>query len=348
MGRGKEEEERKEHIGLLLRERKKAIYNLVLLLAASFVVLIGVLTMAWFARNRENGAGGMGVKIAGKDFDLITLSDDKTNKYGIYHDPYHQAIRSDETDAYDIWLVDVDSDINNYNKEGTDDGSLGIEPGSSGVIRFYIKPYQSVTVDFTFQTIGYNSKTTTSGGQTQVTMNELSSSDGDPACFLSGHVLLFENCTHDNEKNTDTYSGFIPTGNDGKRVLSKSFELGGPYDADTDNDDINDAYKVDIFWIWPLTLDTLVYNSSSASAGMICDRNAVAPEGEDNDYKKVVNNICTYPQYYIKGYSPNATYTEETIAGRNAMYNDADQDIGMNVEYVLLRLIAETASSNSQ
>lgn len=282
----------------------------------------------------------MGVKSKGKSFDLITLSDDATNKNGVYYSPYHTAIQSNEGESYDIWLVDSGSNLNNYANTGTDDGTLGIEPGSSGVIKFYIKPYQDVTIDFTFETIGYNSRSTVVGGEPTISMTELSSDAGDPACFLNGHVLLFENF----DSTSGYYSGLIPSGADGKRVFSRSFQLNGSYDADTNDDRTNDAYEVDVYWIWPMTLDTLVDNSNP-SVTMICDKSAMPAQGEtDNDYTKVVNNICSYPQYYIKGYSPTTTYTEAKIKGRNAMYNDADQEIGMNVEYVLLRLDAEAGT----
>ncbi|MBE5863963.1 MAG: hypothetical protein E7295_14145 [Lachnospiraceae bacterium] len=61
MGKQKEEEEKKDRAALLLQERKKIIYNLVLLGAASFVVLIAVLTMAWFVNNTKVNGTNMSV-----------------------------------------------------------------------------------------------------------------------------------------------------------------------------------------------------------------------------------------------------------------------------------------------
>lgn len=306
-----------------------------MILGLSLLIFVGI---AWFTMNRETETNGMGVKVAGRSFDLITLSNDSTNKNGVYYNPYHASIQANESEGYDIWLVDSGSNMNNYSASGTADETMGIEPGSSGVIKFYIKPYEDVTVTFTFQTIGYTARTTVVGEQETVTMTELSSSAGNPACFLNGHVLLFEN--QDLINTPHYYTGLIPTGNDGTRSFSREFELDGSYDTDTDSDGTNDAYEVDIYWVWPETLDTLVYNSAS-SAVLICDRNAAAEEGELNDYYKVVSNICTYPQYYLNGYSPTTTYTEASLVGKNVLYNDADQEIGMNVEYVLLRLGAE-------
>lgn len=320
------------------RKRTLIKFGLMTVLAAIILVFASI---AWFTMNKDVGTSGMGVKTKGLSFDLITLSDDDTNKNGVYYDPYHVAIQSNESESYDIWLVDSDSNMNNYANTGTDDGTLGIEPGSSGVLKFYIKPYENVSITFTFQTIGYTARTTTVGEQQTVSMTELPSAAGNPACFLNGHVLLFE----DNNSTTNFYSGLIPTGADGKRSFTREFELNGSYDTDTDGDGTDDAYEVDIYWIWPETLDTLVFNSGS-SATLVCDKDAAVPQGETyNDYNKVVNNICSYPQYYLNNYSPTATYTESFLVGRNAMYNDADQEIGMNIDYVLLRLGTDTTGN---
>ena len=306
------------------------------------VVLLIFSAIAWFSMNGKAGARGMSVKAKGKSFELITLSSDSTsNKNGAFYNPYHNAIRENGTEYYDIWLVDSNSNIGNYTSTGVVDDTLGIEPGSSGDIKFYIRPYEDVTINFSFQTIGYTARNTTVNEQPTVTMTELQSNPGNPACYLNGHVLLFE----DKDSVTNYYEGLIPAGSDKQREFVREFEFNGSYDSDTDGDGVNDAYVVNIYWIWPMTLDTLVYNSNSA-ATLICDRNAAAQPGETNDYSKVVSNICTYPQYYLSGYSPTTTYTESLLVGRNAMYNDADQEIGMNIDYVLLRLDAEPGSNN--
>ena len=316
-------------------KRRKALIKLGSITVLTALVLLFA-TIAWFTMNKETGTSGMGVKVKGKSFDLITLSDDQDNKNGAFYSPYHEAIQRGETEGYGIWLVDGSSNINNYSSSGSSESSLGIEPGSSGTITFYIKPYSNVTIDFTFQTIGYISGTETVEGHPRTTMTELSASEGDPACFLNGHILLFEH--HDT-----FYSGFIPADGNGRRVLRKTFEVGGDYDADTNGDSRNDAYRVDIHWVWPETLDTLVYNATDAV--MICDRDAASAQGS-NDYQQVVSHICSYPQFFLKGLPSGTSYTEAQIKGKNAMYNDADQDIGMNVEYVLLRLSTDTSSGD--
>lgn len=322
----------------LLKSKKELISSLVLIIFIGLVLVFALWsanrTVAWFANNKNVTAEGMSVRSKDKDYELITLSSDAANKNGVYFDPYHAAVLGTDGDGYEIWLVDSDSNIGNYSSTGNETYSNGLEPGSNGVIKFYIKPYKDITLSFSFQTVGYTSEPATIGGQETVVMTELTSNSGDPACFLNGHILLFEG------KGATYYTGLIPAGNDGNRVFTREFIHNGAYDADTDGDDVDDAYEVDIYWVWPKTLDTLVKNAGSNST-LICDKNAVVPEGETNDYYKVVNNICAYPEYYLERHGhDDVVFTEQNLSGRDEFYNDADQSIGMNVEYVMLRLDA--------
>ena len=101
MGRQKEDGEKKDRTALLLQERKKIIYNLVMVMTASFVVLIGMLTMAWFALNKDTSSGGMGVKSTATLFELKT---------------------SGSTGLYDAYITDVDSDYSTSSETGGNNG----------------------------------------------------------------------------------------------------------------------------------------------------------------------------------------------------------------------------------
>ena len=85
MGKQKEEEEKKDRTALLLQERKKIICNLVLILAASFAVLIGVLTMAWFASNPKVSGTNMSVTVRLPDSVKISLGQ-KNGDYLVGYD----------------------------------------------------------------------------------------------------------------------------------------------------------------------------------------------------------------------------------------------------------------------
>ncbi|MCR5461071.1 MAG: hypothetical protein K6F51_14450 [Acetatifactor sp.] len=59
----KDEEKKKKDRAALLLERRKIAYNFVLLLTTFFVVLIGVLTLAWFVSNKKVKSTSMNVMV---------------------------------------------------------------------------------------------------------------------------------------------------------------------------------------------------------------------------------------------------------------------------------------------
>ena len=113
MAERKDEEKKYDREALLL-EKKKVVFNLVLLLAASFVVLIGVLTMAWFASNTKVNGTNMSVITQVPDGVKISLGHLKST------DNIHFAIDFDENDAIKLpvtsndkdWFSEID--ISNY------------------------------------------------------------------------------------------------------------------------------------------------------------------------------------------------------------------------------------------
>ena len=65
-------------------KRRKALIKLGSITVLTALVLLFA-TIAWFTMNKETGTSGMGVKVKGKSFDLITLSDDQDNKNGAFY-----------------------------------------------------------------------------------------------------------------------------------------------------------------------------------------------------------------------------------------------------------------------
>lgn len=146
---GKKEEEEKKDRAMLLLERKKIIFNLVLFLAASFAVLIGALTMAWFAMNKNVGADEM--KVASKDlpFELsVDAPYSTTPDYSlILNDEFGYSTTVHETGGSTAaikWVMSDDTyDSTNPNR--------GLRPGSKGSFSFNIIPKSAGTYTIYFQ-----------------------------------------------------------------------------------------------------------------------------------------------------------------------------------------------------
>ncbi|MBR4732197.1 MAG: hypothetical protein IK081_05445 [Lachnospiraceae bacterium] len=305
---GKKEEEEKKDRAALLLERKKITFNLVLLLAASFVVLIGVLTMAWFAKNTMVKGNGPG--ISAKDGKGYTISFLENSTNGIFSD-YYDAIREETDPSVLVMGMTADSNLDNY--ESTDEG---IVPGASGKMSFYLTPTGNpVDLKFEIEIVGYVSSVT----DDEITMTELD--DGDLKDHLNGHVFLFE----EYDETTETYAKPILPDANSKRVFTREFDS---------------QELVNIYWVWPEHLSNLVnaYNGTTITAHTLVD-------DQGDDYDDIVENVCAYPTYYFRSESAGATLnnlTETKLTSEyvtyGSLYDAADNDIGTGVDYILFRM----------
>ncbi len=354
MGKQKEEEEKKDRKAILLEERKKAIYNLVLLFAAAFVVLIGVLTMAWFVNNTKVNGSNMSVTVDDKKFTITMFSESRD---GIFKQVYHEAVH--EKNAL-YWQMTATNNLVNYiyptyneDNEIVNPGDRGIHPGTEGVISFNVIPkVSSLDLIFDFEIIGYQAsyidanETPDNHEDDELVMTKLSDVEdgsGDiPRNLLNGHILLFENRTETTENGvtTITYSKPILSNQQMHRIMYKPIS-----GKDT-------ATPINIYWVWPNTLSTIVDARSFNGITAV-------PFCEDDDaygcdsYTAVIENLESNPQYFLKGVNANDTITAADIADNydyyGDMYDQGDNEIGMRVNYLLIKLsvIEGTAGGGS-
>ena len=313
--------------------------------------------------NKETASGGMGVKAAGPAYEITPVN----GTDGAFYDPYHKVIQESETDSYAVWKITEDDNFGNYS------GSTGIRPGSHGKISFYVTPkVSSIDLDFCFEAIGYRNRDITSvdpdTGETVVTGHEMipitSSSEDETdravSNYLNGHILLFEK--GDKVGDDIIYSGLIASNEDMKRVIK-----GRRFDMQEENN----AQLVTVYWVWPETLSKLVDARSNSRV----DNSPFTDENDDkNTRQAIMTNIADYPQYYLKSVSLEKTtgdndeeirtYTVKDatldtdldsaeIVGRYNIYSDlydqVDNNIGMTVNYILLRLsVTESTSAGGE
>lgn len=228
-------------------------------------------------------------------------------------------------------------------------------------------------MQFTFDVIGYHSSDSAFSNEnesselTLTPVANMGSKGADIAEYLNGHILLFENRTPvyettivtDPETGEETitntqnilryvYSGLIETDEDMKRVLKNT--------AKTHFIGSNTEIPVDIYWIWPNTLGTLIDVGSRDDVQEI-------PLCTGEELTKVTNYVLSHPQYFFKGYTASTSNdsNDETVSGSSLtleaitddyeiygdMYDMADNDIGMNVNYILLKLTATENTTNT-
>lgn len=311
------------------KRRRAALSKMVILLA--FTVLVWLfLTIAWFTMNKDVGTSGMGIKSASSNFEITNISG---SKEGIFTDPYHVAVHEEEA-LY--WQMTATNNLINYNDptydendEMTDPGDQGLHPGTEGVISFNVTPrVDSIDLTFDFEIIGYQASKDEDDEFVMTKLSDVSGGDGNVAQnLLNGHILLFEH--RSGTAGNYVYSTPICSNEQMHRIMNRT--VTGK----------NSATQIDIFWVWPNTLSTLVDASASGIS--------TVPFCVDNDvfhydsYTAITGNIESYPHYYLKGASSSDTIDAEDDIGTHYlsygdMYDQGDNEIGMRVNYLLVKL----------
>lgn len=291
-------------------------------------------TIAWFTMNRDVGTSGMSMSVAGPTFEVTNISGSRDGIFKDIHDKVHE-----EGALY--WKMTATNNLINYNPYVDEDhpGDQGIHPGTEGVISFNVIPKtDSVTLDFDFEIIGYQASTDDKGTEKtdddELVMTALSDvADGDGIIaqnMLNGHILLFEHRDEVtvNGVTTVTYSTPICSTADMHRIMNRT--VTGK----------NTATLIDIYWVWPSTLSHIVNASAS---GITTTPFCVDDDAYDYDsYTAISGNVATYPHYYLKGATSTDTITVSDIGAHYSaygdMYDQGDNEIGMRVNYLLLKL----------
>lgn len=286
-------------------------------------------SIAWFAQNRESSAGSMQIAARGPNYDILVL---ENGSDGRYYEDYHSLVR-DQSAV--VWQMTAGSHMENY---GDAAGNQGIRPGSCGVISFYVKPFvERVDLSFEFEILGYSYEEEATGDDEKM---KLLRSDESPAQFLNGHILLFEERTGDSESDY-IYSKPILSDADMQRVISRN-----TYTKKANNE----PTLVNIYWVWPMTLSRLVdaraCQKITVSESPLISTEPYPESSGTSAYSETVDNIITYPDYYFKGVSRPDDETdrldETAIATDYDKYGDyydqADNNIGMGVDFILLKM----------
>ncbi len=310
---GDDNERKKRLAGSLIKFGSLAVFAFIVWLFA---------TIAWFSQNKATSSSGMGVKV-GTDRFAITMLDSGTN--GIFYDPYHQDVHDDNAM---VWKMTASNNLINYNPYVDEEnvGDLGIKPGSEGVISFNVIPQTgNIDLSFDFEVVGYQASTDENNNNALV-MTPLSELEGDTGTtlqdLLNGHILLFEHKTEITESGAarTIYSDPILSDENMHRIMTRSF---------------SEATQVDIYWVWPNTLSTLV--NATSFPGITTE-----PFCSGTSYTAITGNIGSYPQYYLKGEDPSDNIDASRIAQHYDFYGDkydrGDNEIGMCVNYLLIKL----------
>lgn len=342
-----------------------------LIMGTLIVIVLYHPLLSWFTMNKEVEGTGVQMKTVGLNYEITSIVEEGSN--GKWYDTYHEKLFNTGSNTL-VWQITDESNFGNYQAENATAENGGIKPGSYGKISFNVTPRISpLDLKFDFEVIGYHSSDsvfneTPTKGKDNLLMTRVDTLDNGSEIvgYLNGHILLFEKrspvyetkTTTDSETGEEkteqvvvgyTYSGLIQTSDDMVRVLSNTEK--------THFTTANSPTQVDIYWVWPNTLSSLIDVSSKGYTAPICT---------GTDLTAVQNYVLAHPEWFLKGCtapsSDNAETGEESDANSTSlapddiikdyenygdMYDMADNSIGMNVNYILLRLSAEEISADT-
>jgi len=311
------------------------ITRLVLIVVSGAVLIVSaVTTVAWFSHNTTVRGTGMQVVVDADNYKLLiqrTTEYDReytsgpNNGSAIY--PGISDLKEDvlrDTEGYSLTATDtsgagalafelVNEDVISMN--GVDTRFLS--PGSYGTVTFYIQKLtpSDITVDFSLNIGGY------ADGFDESDNPIITRVDNETYLnFLKGHILFFTGReTNNNDTPLDAsddfyvYTGLIDEGTFSFDTTEKT-----PVTVNAIS-----CYRVTLYWEWPLTYSDITSKVSSGEYP--------SPVGTYLSQKKsFVENEVTKSYFLAKNLS--SSIPEELNDG----YNDADQIIGDNIQYVVV------------
>lgn len=350
-----------------LKNQWKIFFKTGFIMLAALIAII-VACIAWFVSNNKVDSTGMNIRAAGSEFDLAASIKNAESTNGIY-DNLLSVPNGEKNKEYSVtsgnhtaisWAITDNSNLRNET-----DKSLGIEPGSSGSITFYIIPHKNgaLNVSLTLSLTGYTLKNT----GTELTSESLTDIKADAQQLLEGHILLFAG--YDEQKNS--YKGWISQDGDPWSMSldnsSLSQKENGELIWSIKDAKAENAYPVTVYWIWPELLESyLLKKESYTGTRPLLFPAEKAESASDSNLEalpsKLFAKMCKgldessgnsgNSNRYLRWETEEATVTVDTLKqirnrynsalyGNVAAYYDlADQYIGSNVQYVKLTLNA--------
>lgn len=345
-------------------------YVKIVLLLLFFISAIAFGSIAWFTMNKIGGVGGASVKVGDYPLLLEVHGDQAENKSlfslvnAALFDPEDAGYQEGEQPDEDLLEFQATPGKNRIIWEKTsrtaNDGhhAEGLEPNSCGKLTFWIVAKEAGTFDpeFEFQIDGFHAVTHDEArGNTTVTIvdqlfeinEDLSDhSDVDDSLtasaeaekiraleYVRSHILFFR----DKDAN-GYYSGFL--GN------SRSFRLSDIYPASGGTTFTKGEKKqVTIYWKWANTFEQMIYDASYTEYEPILalassdDRTALLTYLQPSNSSMFFGLTDAQVTAYLAAVQGNdEDAAEEAIEALSIAYNDADQEIGDMIQYILIEM----------
>ena len=335
-----------------------AFFKVVAMLIFSAIMLI-FSGIAWFTMNKETGTGGMGVKTVGMPYELEVRGSFVENSsimtgYSLFTEEFKNGIQQEdgEGNLINIFRTGGSNEKIVWRKSATSsDYPQGLTPGSHGELAFWVIPNQTgvLNLKFDLDIRGYLAvyEDDVMTDLVEVT-DDLTDSEENAAIgitgaetkkaalnYINGHILFFRNY----DSATGYYSDFC-----GEDAIEFCDYISGSDKTVTKDQ----PYPVTIYWIWVNDFGDMFLPSTSqyASEPLFADLN-------DDDREAVFEYLEDSKEIMFSGIN-QATVTSALTEVQNSSsptftsslrtltvgYDNADLDIGNNIDYILIELTA--------
>lgn len=296
-----------------LKNQWKTFFRTGPIVIAAAIVMIA-LSIAWFVSNTKVDATGVQIRAAGSEFDLAAEAkpdvQSATGTYDNLLDVLPGATLSigdkkfrytGEGKTFISWAITDDSNMQN-NKD------LGIEPGSSGKLTFYIISHKdgplSVNINLIFtgyHVEGWNSTAAANTAEMAVKSSDLKELDEPTQQLLEGHVLFFAGY----DEKSNSYKAWISDDAESwnmtlENTCIKASNAGNDTESSkaallTRNEDGSLTWKIDqavkeaaypvtLYWVWPEMLESYLGKEQNTRYPLLFPK-----DSSDTD------KLCTLP-----------------------------------------------------
>ena len=300
---------------------RRGVFLLVSFFVIAFSVIVGLnLSWGWFARSSDASASGLQIAAKTGSCDLLI---ERTTEYdrekgspavAVYDgiSELKSKLAADgfgitETSTQDVPILAFELinelEFSEYDTEAEQMITTRfLMPGAYGKLTFYLRPREGVgniNVPFSLELGGFYGEETQSG----LEIHEVASEDA--LTLLKGHLLFFTERTG-NDPEDFVYDGLINgTFSYDTSLHTKCVEAGK-----------TDCYKITLYWEWPETYYDISSNISTVQTA--------------RKYPAALQTVITeHPEYF---FATNKTSNVESEL--NEGYDDGDQKIGNNIQYV--------------
>lgn len=299
---------------------------------ALILLLFSAVSLGWFTSNKYVEDNSMGLTATKNPFELG--SENKPGSFDGYlsvNDGYNlQNVPLNGGGSINLtatgegkpevkWLMSNTSNFGNLTDKG-------IEPGSSGMLTFYVIPCQNTSLNlrFTLDMALYDSEAVENAdNSTHIIPDSEAVTD-----LIKGHVLFFREYDEIN------------------RIYSQPITEEG-FTLSINNANKDTAYRVDFYWIWPLFADQIILPENDAllrAKGykrIIPDGLSLISETNLPVFFADSGEITYDMIESVSAGSGSAAFNTEHYNILNGKWNEADQLIGTNAGYIELKLTAD-------